>query len=163
MVMRRSDARLGELVLTPDEHSAILALVHSRADGTLPPGFVTLVVDVKDRLSRFHDGIARILYQSVDDVVELCVASIHTCPVIMNPGEHTLLSRYCFRGNSNEWWIILPGGRMMFITPEQPLRPGYDVVVTLEVLESRKPSRPNLITPFTSKNGRVDVSVLGVS
>jgi hypothetical protein len=150
---------LGELILTTDEHEQITKLVRPYPDGTLPPGFVTLVVDRDDRLGRFHDGVSRVLYTVHERLEMLCIAAIHTAPVVDVSGEHTHLSRHCYKGPSGEWWIVLPGGKLMYITPKEPLRVGKDVVVVLEVILQHGLQVPQLLVPY--REDRMDVSVMG--
>ena len=144
---------LGEVLLTQDEHSQIVKLVRPYPDGSLPPGFVSLIVTAKDRLTRFKEGVTRVLYEIPGGYETLCVAALHTVPVTTNEGELTKLSRRCYEGQNKEWWIILPGGRLMFIEPEQPLQIGKDVVIVLEVLETRRPGIPEMLIPSGLVNG----------
>jgi hypothetical protein len=158
MVMRQGALR-GELVLTADEHSAITSAIRPRPDGSIPPGYVTLIVTAEDRLYRYRDGVTRILYEVPGGYEELCVAFLHTCPIVATKDEHTQLSRYCFKGPDKEWWIILPGARMMFITPPEPLKIGSEVVIVFEVVESRRPADSMLLTPFGTQS--FEISVIG--
>jgi hypothetical protein len=142
MVMKQGALR-GELVVTADEHDAIKKIVQPHPDGSIPPGYVTLIVTPEDRLYRYRDGITRILYEVPGGHETLCFAVVYTCPVGPHPGMLTTASRICFEGQEKEWWIILPGGRMMFITPDNPLRHGHDVVIVLEILDHRRPGEPS--------------------
>jgi hypothetical protein len=151
---------LGEVVLTQDEHSQIVKLVRPYPDGSLPPGFVSLVVTAKDRLARFREGVTRVLYEIPGGYETLCIASLHTVPVCAErPGELTKLSRVCYEGENKEWWIILPGGRTMYITPAEPLRMGRECVIVLEILSTRNPGVPEMLKPSGLVNG---ISIHGV-
>lgn len=150
--------QLGELVLTQDEHVSITSLIPTYPNGMLPPGYVTLVVDASDRLARFRDGVSRVLYEAPHGLETLCIAAVHTCPVLpQRDGEHTTSSRYCFRGQTDEWWIIMPGAHMMFIKPKQPLRVYKDVVIVFEVIPTSHRSVPQLLIPYTSDQMNVSI------
>jgi hypothetical protein len=158
MVMKQTALR-GDLVITKDEHDAITKIIRPRSDGTLPPGYVTLVVTAEDRLYRYRDGVARVLYEVPGGHEELCMAFIHTCPIVETQSEHTTLSRYCFKGQELEWWIILPGARMMFIVPPEPLKIGREVIIVFEIMDVRRPQPSELLVPFRA--GSFDVSIRG--
>lgn len=139
--------RLGELVITADEHAEIVKLIRPYPDGSLPPGYVTLIVDIKDRLTRYRDGVSLVLYEVPGGHEALCVAAIHTCTLRDVPGELTTASRVCYEGQDGEWWIVLPGARMMFITPDRKLDLKKEVVVTFEILPNRAPGIPEQLVP----------------
>lgn len=132
----------GELVLSSDEYATIVAAGPQliRSDGSMAPGHVVLVVPSDDRLTRVANGFVSLMRDGAKGKLEmLCMAYIATCPVVEISGEHFKTSNHCFRGQFDEWWIILQGGKILRIHPPDPLRPGRDAIVVIESFDAQAP------------------------
>lgn len=144
---------LGAIELTLDEDRQFTGALGLHPDGTLRSGLVTLVVDASDRWCVHDRGVVQL---NVPPVVgrpgrTIGIAAIQVVPVINRPpAPLTQWSRVCYLGGHGEWWIVLPGGVMMFVTPTTPLRPDRDAVVVVEVLSLRRPpERPAFEIPHS--------------
>lgn len=141
----------GELVLTADELATIQTARPRQINGLLEPGLVSFPVGPDDRLARHPEG-----FVALTDVVGTFygVAHLQAIPIVQ-PNESNnphLGTRQCQPGPNGEWWVILPGGAIFLLEPDEPYRIG-DVLVMLNILD------PNAVVRPARPPSRVDVSL----
>jgi hypothetical protein len=129
----------GDLVLTQEELAAIHAVRPPAGNGLIPPGLVALPVTASDRLARYPEG-----YVALTDILGRFhgVARLDVVPIIQ-PDENNnphLGSKQCQPGQHGEWWVILPGGTIFLLEPDEPYRIG-DYLALFNVLDPNQQVR----------------------
>jgi hypothetical protein len=130
----------GELVLTSTELAMIQGARPKQINGLLEPGLVSFPVAPDDRLARHPEGFVALvdMLSGFYGVAHLNAVPIVTQTVDNNPG---LESRQCQAGPEGEWWVILPGGTIFLLEPDEPYRIG-DVLILLNILDPNAILRP---------------------
>jgi hypothetical protein len=145
----------GELALTADELATIQTARPRQINGLLEPGLVSFPVSADDRLARHPEG-----FVALTDVVGTFygVAHLQAVPIV-DPTERpapNLSTRQCQPGQHGEWWVILPGGAIFLLEPDEPYRIG-DYLALFNVLD------PNAVVRPARAPSQVDVSLRGVA
>lgn len=129
----------GELTLTADELVMIQSARPRQINGLLESGLVSFPVRSDDRLTRQPEGFVALV-----DALGTFYGVAHLAVVpIIQPDENNnphLGTKQCQPGQHGEWWVILPGGTIFLLEPDEPYRIG-DYLALFNILDPNQQVR----------------------